>query len=177
VLRTRVGYAGGTTPSPTYHDLGDHSEALEIDFDPTVTSYAALVDVFFQSHNPCSSPWSRQYRSAAFPRDAQQRAALEAGAARAGATRGKEVRTALEDFTGFTLAEDYHQKYRLRHVGAAAREFEGMFPTTEAFVGSVAVTKANAIAAGYGTTRELRDELGRLGLSESAQRALRDAAR
>ena len=36
VVRTRVGYAGGTTPEPTYHDLGDHTEAVQVEYDPTV---------------------------------------------------------------------------------------------------------------------------------------------
>ena len=36
VIRTRVGYAGGTTPSPTYRQMGDHTETVEIDFDPTI---------------------------------------------------------------------------------------------------------------------------------------------
>ena len=45
MLRTRVGYAGGTTPSPTYHSIGDHSEAIEIDFDPKVLNYDELVSI------------------------------------------------------------------------------------------------------------------------------------
>ena len=36
VLRTRVGYAGGTKPSPTYYSLGDHTETVELDYDPEV---------------------------------------------------------------------------------------------------------------------------------------------
>ena len=139
--------------------------------------------MFFASHNPCSSPWSTQYRSAAFPRSPEQRRTLEAAASQVAEARGSEVQTAIEDFTGFTLAEDYHQKYRLRHVHSALAEFQAMFPTTEAFLGSVAVTKANAYVGGYGTSQDLRRDdpskgnLGELGLSDKAQASILKAAR
>jgi len=45
VVRTRVGYAGGTTADPTYRDIGDHSEALQVDYDPDAVSFDELVDV------------------------------------------------------------------------------------------------------------------------------------
>ncbi len=99
------------------------------------------------------------------------------------AAAGKAVQTDIEDFTGFTLAEDYHQKYRLRRVRSAISEYESMFPTTEAFLGSVAVTKANAFVGGYGTSQDLRSDdpskgkLGELGLSEKAQASILKAAR
>lgn len=172
-----MGYAGGSTSAPTYHSLGDHAEAIEIDFDPAVLSYDDLVAQFFASHNACRSAWSTQYRSAVFPRTPAQRASAEAAARRVAEAEGESVETAIEDFTGFSLAEDYHQKYRLRSVRAALAEFEAMFPTTEAFLASVAVTRANAFAAGYGTTLQRRDEMSQLGLSERAQGALRVAAR
>ncbi|QDV05426.1 Peptide methionine sulfoxide reductase MsrA [Planctomycetes bacterium Poly30] len=177
MLRTRVGYAGGTTPDPTYHSIGDHAEAIDIDFYPTVTRYEELVAVFFRSHNPCREAWSTQYRSAVFPRSKEQREAAEAEAARVARKSGGAIETGIEDFSGFTLAEDYHQKYRLRHVPRALAEFKKQFPSEEAFLGSVAVTRANAFAGGYGRTEQIRDDLGRLGLSEEGQEALRRAAR
>lgn len=177
MLRTRVGYAGGTTSNPTYHSIGDHAEAIDIDFDPTILSYEELVGTFFRSHNPCRSAWSTQYRSAVFPRSDEQRAAAEAEARRVSEASGRPVETGIEDFTGFTLAEDYHQKYRLRHVSGAMAEFEAQFPTIDAFLGSVSVTRANAFAGGYGRTEQIRDDLGRLRLSQRGQAALRDASR
>jgi methionine-S-sulfoxide reductase len=176
VLRTRVGYAGGTTPSPTYHSIGDHAEAIDIDFDPAVLSFAELVDVFYRSHNPCRDGFSTQYRSAVFPRTKAQREAAEETATRVGEAAGKPVKTGIEDFTGFTLAEDYHQKYRLRRIDKTLADFEERFPTTEAFLGSVAVTRANAFAGGYGRTDQRRDEISRMGLSGPAQAALEQAS-
>ena len=106
-MRTRVGYTGGTKRNPTYRDLGDHAETIEIDFDPTKTSYAALLDVFWRSHNPCSRPpgsqysGSRQYMSAVFYHGAEQKRLAEASAARLAKERGNAVHTMLEKASTF----------------------------------------------------------------------------
>ena len=55
VIRTRVGYAGGISNNPTYHNLGSHSETIQIDYDPTQISYNELLDVFWDSHNAYST--------------------------------------------------------------------------------------------------------------------------
>ena len=52
VIKTRVGYTGGDVPNATYHNHGTHAEAIEITFDPTVTSYRTLLEFFFQIHDP-----------------------------------------------------------------------------------------------------------------------------
>ena len=54
VLRTRVGYTGGATEDPIYHRLGDHSETVEMEFDPVIISYEELLNVFWRSHDPYS---------------------------------------------------------------------------------------------------------------------------
>ena len=49
MIRTRVGYTGGTTANPTYHNLADHSETIQIDYDPGQISYKELLDIFFDA--------------------------------------------------------------------------------------------------------------------------------
>jgi peptide methionine sulfoxide reductase MsrA len=66
VIRTRVGYAGGTKADPSYHSLGDHSETVEVVYNPEVVSYESMLKVFWESHNPVNRSWSRQYMSAIF---------------------------------------------------------------------------------------------------------------
>ncbi|MFB6175557.1 MAG: peptide-methionine (S)-S-oxide reductase, partial [Halobaculum sp.] len=56
VVRTRVGYAGGTEPDPTYHDIGGHTEAFQIDYDPDVISYTDLLSRIFERHDPRNQP-------------------------------------------------------------------------------------------------------------------------
>ena len=156
-----------------YHDLGDHSETFQVDFDPSKISYAQLLDLFWSAHNPCGGGGSRQYRSAVFYADeAQKRLALESKT-RVQLERGK-VTTAVEPLGTFTLAEAYHQKYALRNTPELAREFARIYPRDEDFVNSTAAARVNAYLSGEGTAEQFHAEVGRLGLSEKGQETLRN---
>lgn len=165
-----MGYAGGTTPDPTYRDLGDHSEAIEVAYDPSVLSYERLLLEFFAQHTPTDEPWLRQYRSAVFVRTPEERAAAERAARATSVRLGAEVHTAIEAAGPFTPAEDDHQKYELRHLEPVWNEFVAMYPTSEAQVRSTAVARANAWAAGA-----LTEFPEGLGLSREATEVLRHA--
>lgn len=172
MVRTRVGYTGGTTLDPSYRSLGDHTEAIQIDFDPRRISYGELLDVFWSSHNPCARPWSRQYRSAIFYHDARQRRLAESTARRVAKERGAVVRTLLEAIGTFYRAEDYHQKYRLRQDRVVVAEYLAVYPKAVDFVNSTAVTRVNGYLAGHGTLADLVRDLPRLGLSPGAAERL-----
>jgi peptide-methionine (S)-S-oxide reductase len=172
VVRTRVGYTGGTTTHPSYHNLGDHSEAIQIDFDPRRISYGELLDVFWRSHNPCARPWSRQYRSAIFYHDARQRRLAESTARRVAKERGADVATVVEELGIFYRAEDYHQKYRLRQDRVLLDEYLAVYPKVEDFVNSTAVTRVNGYLAGHGAMADLQRDLPGLGLSPGAAERL-----
>ena len=118
VLATRVGYTGGEVPNATYRNHGNHAEAIEILFDPAVTSYRELLEFFFQIHDP-STP-NRQgndlgpsYRSAIYYVDEAQRAtALDtiADVNASGIWPGVVV-TEVEPVGDFWEAEPEHQDY------------------------------------------------------------------
>ena len=76
VIKTRVGYAGGTTPNPTYYNLGDHTETVEITFNPSKISYETLLDHFWKKHDS-TIPQSKQYRSVIFVHNKKQREIAE----------------------------------------------------------------------------------------------------
>jgi methionine-S-sulfoxide reductase len=173
VLRTRVGYAGGMTAAPTYRSIGDHSEAIEIDFDPTLISYADLLENFFATHNACRAPYSTQYRSAIFTHGDKQQASARKAAERIAAERGQAVATAIESHTGFTLAEDYHQKYILQADPSVMTELQEFYPTMAQLLESTAVTRANAFLGGNATRRVVDADLPRMGLSEDVQQRIR----
>lgn len=177
MVRTRVGYAGGTTPSPTYHGIGDHSETIQIDYDPDRISYAELLAVFWDSHDPTSRPWSRQYMSIIFYHDEDQRRLAEATRDREAEARGRTVYTEIVPFSGFTLAEDYHQKYRLRHLPELLRELGAIYPEPSDLVNSTAAARVNGYVGGYGTLGALEAEIGDLGLSSAAQHKLLELVR
>jgi peptide-methionine (S)-S-oxide reductase len=174
VIRTRVGYAGGTTVNPTYHALGDHAETIQIDYDPTQISYEELLEVFWTSHSPTTRPWSRQYASLIFyHNEEQQRLAVESKN-RKGAETGDTVFTEIMPFSDFYLAEDYHQKYRLRQLPELMAEFEAIYPDSTDFVNSMAAAKVNGYAGSHGTLAALQAEIDGLGLSPAAQQRLLD---
>ena len=176
-MRTRVGYSGGTKKNPTYHDLGDHSETIEMDFDPTQISYEKLLEVFWQAHDPTSRSWSRQYKAAVFfHNDAQEKLAIETRD-REAVTKKNKILTEILPFTGFFLAEGYHQKYYLRQKTELMREFAAMYPDDGDFINSTAAARVNGYVAGYGTYAMLLTEISSLGLSPEATKKLMDQVR
>jgi peptide-methionine (S)-S-oxide reductase len=175
VVRTRVGYAGGKKANPTYHSLGDHSETIQMDYDPQQVSFDALLDVFWASHNSTAKSWSRQYASFIFVHDAEQRAQAEASLKREEAKLGRKIFTEIVDYSGFTLAEDYHQKYRLRN-SSIEREYVAVYPDLLDFVNSTAVTRVNGYLSGHGTPEQIESEIEALGLSDVSKEKLRRIA-
>ena len=174
VIRTRVGYAGGSKINPSYYSLGDHTETIQIDYDPNQITYHELLDVFWKSHNPTSRALARQYMSIIFYHDEEQkRLALET-MNREAANRNGRVYTEIVPYTEFYLAEDYHQKYRLQHEADLMREFRVMYSETADFVNSTAAARVNGYLAGHGTPKALEEEIPSLGLSEAGVRKLRE---
>lgn len=162
--------------NPTYRSLGDHTETIQIDFDPAVVSYEDLLEVFWASHRPTREPWSVQYRSAIFHHDARQERLANESRDREAARLGETVHTAIEPLGTFHRAEDYHQKYRLRH-SAAMEVFEALHPDARAFTDSTAAARANAFLDGHLDREELAAELERLELPEDARARLLEALR
>jgi peptide-methionine (S)-S-oxide reductase len=175
VIRTRVGYSGGTRKNPTYHALGDHSESIQIDFDPTQLSYESLLDIFWKAHEPTSKSWSRQYRAALFfHSEEQKKAALESREREAARLKAK-IQTEVLPATEFYPAEDYHQKYYLQQDRLFMKEFKAMVPSARDFVNSTAAARVNGYMGGYGSGAVLKEELEQLGLSEASRQKLLDA--
>jgi len=118
VLNTRVGYTGGDVANATYRNHGTHAEGIEIVFDPAQTSFRALLEFFFQIHDPTTP--NRQgndrglsYRSAIYyVDDAQKSVALDtiADVNASGLWPGKVV-TEVEPAADFWEAEPEHQDY------------------------------------------------------------------
>jgi peptide-methionine (S)-S-oxide reductase len=172
VIRTRVGYTGGSLQNPTYHELGDHSEAIQIDFDPHRITYSDLLAIFWKAHKPFSRNWSRQYRNALFFHDEGQRAAAEKSRAAIAADKGRQVRTAVEPLGRFYRAEGYHQKYRLRSRPDFLRDLTRFYPMAEALTDSTAAARLNGYLGGHGNWPQLQREIDGLGLREETRRQL-----
>jgi peptide-methionine (S)-S-oxide reductase len=174
VVRTRVGYAGGAKENPTYYSLGDHSETIQIDYDPSLITYQELLDVFWDSHSPLARPWSQQYASIIFYHDEEQRRLAEESMARQVEKYGRELFTEIVPYTEFYLAEDYHQKYRLQSMSGLAQAFRAIYPDEQDFVDSTAVARANGYAGGHGTLDALLAEIDALDLPPETKARLLD---
>jgi peptide-methionine (S)-S-oxide reductase len=123
VIRTRVGYSGdGDKPHPTYRDHGKHAESIEVVFDPTATDYRAILEYFFQIHDPTTrdrqgNDIGLSYRSAIFYLDdEQQRVAQDtiADVEASGLWPGPVV-TEVVPAGAFWDAEPEHQDYLQRY--------------------------------------------------------------
>ena len=124
VVKTRVGYTGGTVDNPTYERHTGHAEAVEIEYDTEKTSYKKLLDFFFQIHNPTTlnqqgNDRGTSYRSAIFYGDEEEK--KEAKDFITIVNRSKRwqapVVTTLEPLQKFYPAEEYHQDYLQKNPG------------------------------------------------------------
>lgn len=106
-----MGYTGGVKRSPTYRSLGDHTEALQVDFDPGQLSYEEVVGLFWESHNPVAAPRGRQYMSAIWYGSESQRDVVNATKDTLAERLGQDITTPVLPLETFYDAEDYHQKY------------------------------------------------------------------
>jgi peptide-methionine (S)-S-oxide reductase len=122
VLSTRVGYSGGDVKNATYRNHGNHAEAIEIIFDPSKTDFRALLEFFFQIHDPTTrnrqgNDMGASYRSAIFYTSEEQRKVAEdtiADVNASGLWPGKVV-TELAPVGDFWEAEPEHQDYLERY--------------------------------------------------------------
>ena len=130
VYTTAVGYAGGFTPNPSYEEVCSartgHAEAVLVVFDPTLTSYEAVLRLFWENHDPTQgmrqgNDLGTQYRSAIYYTTAAQRDAAEASrtmySERLHEAGYGDITTEIAQAGPFYYAESYHQQYLDKNPG------------------------------------------------------------
>jgi peptide-methionine (S)-S-oxide reductase len=130
VYSTAVGYAGGATPNPTYDEVcsgfTNHTEAVLVVFDPKKISYAQLLKLFWEGHDPTQgmrqgNDRGSQYRSAIYTaNEGQAQAAAASRDAFQAALKTKgygKITTEIKAAGEFYYAEDYHQQYLAKEPG------------------------------------------------------------
>ncbi|WP_138495401.1 peptide-methionine (S)-S-oxide reductase MsrA [Paenibacillus pinistramenti] len=162
VMRTRTGYAGGTAEAPSYHQMGDHTETVRVDFDPSIIRYEQLLNLFWDHHNPANINGykGRQYLSLLLPRSGEQREAIRR-VARERQERGDErpAGTETADFRAFYPAEERHQKYYLKRFPDALDKLRGLCPFQEALMDSALAARLNGLAKGYTSMERIVGEI------------------
>ncbi|KAG8183611.1 hypothetical protein JTE90_025162 [Oedothorax gibbosus] len=167
VYRTRVGYTSGSSTNPTYRNLSDHTEATEIDYDPTAITYVDLLKLYWKHQDP-SVAHKRQYRMAIFYREEEEKDVATDMKKEIETKVGRQVSTSIEPFTKFYNAEDYHQKYYLQthHV----KVFKSLGIKQNELRDSPVAAKLNGYVVGENTIESFEEIVGLLGLSpESAE--------
>jgi peptide-methionine (S)-S-oxide reductase len=120
VSSVESGYIGGHVANPTYKQVcggaTGHAEAIRVTFDPAEIGYDDILDLFFATHDPTQlnrqgNDVGTQYRSAVFPHDEAQEAAVHRAIERARADWPAPIVTTIEPLSEWYPAEDYHQDY------------------------------------------------------------------
>lgn len=154
--------------------MGDHTETFQVDFDPAVISYAQLLELFWQGHNPQRKMWSRQYMAIVLTHNTSQyEQALRSKEAVAEALQAR-ISTMVAPLQTFYRAEDYHQKYYFQNTPLMA-EIEAIYPKTLGWIDSTAVARINGYLSGYGTAATFDEDVKQLGLSPKGEHYLQQA--
>lgn len=137
VTDVAVGYSGGHADNPSYELVctgqSGHAEVVEVDFDPDAVTYEALLEIFWQSHDPTQMnrqgpDVGTQYRSAIFTYDAEQleAARLSKDTMDAANFFGRPIATEITPASQFWRAEEYHQRYIEKRSGGGVTGMAGM---------------------------------------------------
>ena len=148
VVRTRVGYAGGTKPDPSYELLGDHTEVVQVDYDPGRVTFEELLKRAFDAHTPLEQSRKRQYQYIVFTESNDQQAQLRAYLDTSGYDP-ERIETRLERLSEFHVAEDYHQKFNLGGARWATDPFDEAGYDETDLRESPAAAKLNAHLGGH----------------------------
>jgi peptide methionine sulfoxide reductase MsrA len=175
VVATEVGFAGGTTARPSYHDLGDHVEAVRVTYDPEMISYEELLRVYWNSH-PHDLPAPEDPRVAVavlFDGELQRQQARDFLRSVGGRVAVSELRA----LGHFTPAELRQQKFHLQRARPAlVARLADTYPSLEAFLRSTAAARIHAVFRGVAGPEALAEAAAELGMeAEQLARLLRRA--
>lgn len=168
VLRTRVGYTGGDSLTPSYENLGNHIEVIEVDYDPAVISYRQLIEAYFSLYDATVRPYSQRVKSMIYYRTEDEKQIANTVKEEVFKRVGSPLYTEIDPLGVFYLAEDRHQLYYLKQEPSLYREITEIFPTEKVQLLSVLASKLNGFIAGYGTAPDLDKVLSQSGLSEAS---------
>jgi hypothetical protein len=152
--------------------LADHTEAIQIDYDPSVISYRELLNVFWNSHDPTHQTRSPQYKPAIFVHNDKQKNDVMESLDEIAHSLKENIHTEVIPFTRFYPAEDYHQKFRLQQDKLLMAEFTVIYPDRRDIISSTAAARVNGYLGGYGTPESLRRDLHAFGLSRDGKKRL-----
>lgn len=174
VLRTRVGYASGTTGTPSYDNLGDYVEVLEVDYNPEVISYGDLVELYFEYYDATARPISLRVKPIIYYRNESEMTIATKIKKQQEAASDKGLFVVIQALDTFYLAEPKHQLSYLKQEISLFEELRMIYETDEALLLSTLTSKLNGLIIGYGDEETLEKVLSQSSLSEASQNRMRD---
>ncbi|KAE9534309.1 hypothetical protein AGLY_008399 [Aphis glycines] len=170
IITTRVGYAGGSEGFiPTYRNIGDYTEAIQLQYDPNTVTYLELLKMFWDHHDP-TAKFKKQYSSFIYYHNDQQKAEAEQTLNEKKA-KGLDILTKIEPAGQFFNAEDYHQKYRLQQHKNLCNDLG--LKTGEDLINSHVAARLNGYVVGQGGIDQFDSEASKLRLDEAAIKYIR----
>jgi peptide-methionine (S)-S-oxide reductase len=165
-----VGFTGGKKSGPSYYSLGDHTETVEIQYDPKKATYRDMLKIFWENHDSTACH-SRQYMSAIFYHDSEQERIAKETKEEHQKKVSRTIQTKIAKAETFYDAEDYHQKYLLRQRRHILDELN---LSEDEIKKSHVCTRLNGYCGGYASVADLDKEIDGFGLSEEGKTRLRD---
>lgn len=144
---------------------------MDLDFDPEVISYKDLLDMFWKNHDP-TVQCTRQYMSAIFYHDEEQKRLAEESMEKAAKDKSKKITTKIMPAEKFYVAEGYHQKYLLQQHPWLLQALD-IDPEDELIESHVAA-RLNGYIGGYGKIPDFQQEWPKLGLNEKMADYVKD---
>ncbi|AJD29535.1 MULTISPECIES: peptide-methionine (S)-S-oxide reductase [Clostridium] len=172
VIKTYVGYTGGSTLFPTYNSIGDHLETVEIYYDSSKIAFEDLLMVFEKNHNYTTRANLLQYNSAIlYNNENEKELCLNWKKSREDELT-KEVSTKISPIEKFYYAEFYHQKYYVQLEPVIMSNLRSKFSTGNDLISSPLCHKLNAYLAGYRSLENLNKEIKDFNLSKDSENRL-----
>lgn len=174
VIRTRVGYTGGKSTMPSYDDLGNHIEVIEVDYNPAVITYEGLVKAYFEYYDATVRPYSQRVKSVVFYRTNKEKRIASNIKAQVSKQVNQALFTEIDPVDVFYLAESEHQLSYLKKETSLYGEITQIFPDEELQLLSVLASKLNGIIAGFGSEEQVLLVLKDSGLSTASMNRVKE---
>ena len=144
VWRTAVGYSGGRYEHPSYEDLGDHVEAVMVEYDPMTLSYGQLLDIFLNCCG-CRETSSSSCISCVFVKNEFEKRLAQAALSRYELRLDSENYVKVAMYKTFYKAEKWRQKHFLRMLPPLMDELRRVYPDEDRLIQSTLATRLNGI--------------------------------
>lgn len=156
--------------------MGDHTEAVQVVYDPAKITYEDLLNEFWKSHSGKKHGYrGRQYMSLLVCFDNSQKEKALSVKQKWEEIKGHKIETEINTEKPFFPAEDYHQKYYLKQYKSALEKLSELYPSHKDLVHSTLAARLNGFVKGFGSISGIKKEISQSDGSDSEKERLKEA--